>query len=105
LPDDLIRPEQGHATIFAAYGEKGRAEQVIFHAELAPFFQRKDWKLNQTEPKSPLVVPAADNAALRRATEAQSPDGKPAAPAEAEPDLARNVAEGIAHTLGKDGQT
>ena len=87
------------------YGEEGQAEQAIFHAQLVPFFQRKDWNLARTDPKSPLVVPAAKNAALRRATEAQSPDGEPAAPAEAEPDLARNVAEGIAHSLGRKGQT
>jgi type IV secretion system protein VirD4 len=113
LPDDLIRPEQGHATVFAAYthaspgrsGSSGKAEQAIFHAQLVPFFQRKDWNLARTDPKSPLVVPPADNAALRRPTEAQSPDGKPAEQAKAEPDLARNVAEGIAHSLGRKGQT
>jgi hypothetical protein len=113
LPDDLIRPEQGHATVFAAYAHaalgtgsgSGKAEQAIFHAQLVPFFQRKDWNLARTDPKSPLVVPAAKNAALRRATEAQSPDGEPAAPAEAEPDLARNVAEGITHSLGRKAKT
>jgi hypothetical protein len=113
LPDDLIRPEQGHATVFAAYAHaalgtgsgSGKAEQAIFHAQLVPFFQRRDWNLARTDPKSPLVVPAADNAAPRRPTEAQSPDGRPAAEAEVEPDLARNVAEGIAHSLGRKGQT
>jgi type IV secretory pathway TraG/TraD family ATPase VirD4 len=58
LADDIIRPARGHATIFAAYGEGGRAEQVIFHAELTPFFRRKDWKLGEVQPKAPLVMPA-----------------------------------------------
>jgi type IV secretory pathway TraG/TraD family ATPase VirD4 len=59
LPDDIIRPERGHATVFAAYGEGGRAEQVIFHARLTPFFRRKDWKLKKVQPKAPLAVPQA----------------------------------------------
>ncbi len=95
LPDDLIRPEQGHATVFAAYGEKGRAEQVIFHAELAPFFQRKDWKLTRVQPKPPLVVP--------RSTDSPQSDGQAATPAEPEPDLARNVAESIT-TISRQGK-
>jgi hypothetical protein len=95
LPDDLIRPEQGHATVFAAYGEKGRAEQAIFHAHLLPLFQRKDWDLARIEPKSPLAIP--------RLTAAQSPATRPSAPAGSESDLARNVAEGIAHSLGRRG--
>jgi type IV secretory pathway TraG/TraD family ATPase VirD4 len=97
LPDDLIRPERGNSTVFAAYVEQGRAEQAIFHAQLQPFFQRRDWSLGRTEPKHPLVLP--------RPTGAQPPDGESAPPAEAEPDLARHVAEGIAHTLGRKRQT
>jgi len=62
LPDDVIRPERGHATVFAAYGEGGRAEQVIFHAELTPFFRRKDWKLEKVQPRAPLVVPRTEEA-------------------------------------------
>ena len=95
LPDDLIRPEQGHATVFAAYGEKGRAEQVIFHAELAPFFQRKDWKLTRVQPKLPLVVP--------RSADSPQSEGQAATPAEPEPDLARNVAESIT-TISRQGK-
>jgi hypothetical protein len=91
----LIRPERGHATVFAAYVEKGRAEQAIFHAQLRPFFQRKDWSLDRTEPRHPLMVP--------RPTGAQPPDGELTAPTKAERDLARQVAEGIAHTLGRKG--
>lgn len=63
LPDDVIRPDRGHATIFAAYGQGGRAEQVIFHAELIPFFQRKDWKLGDVQLEAPLVVSSAKEAA------------------------------------------
>jgi len=118
LPDDLIRPEQGHATVFAAYGEKGRAEQVIFHAELAPFFQRKDWKLTRVQPKSPLVVPTAKGAVpgmqacpvarhrgrrLRRSTDSPQTDRQAATPAKSEPDLARNVAESIT-TISRQGK-
>ena len=55
LADDIIRPERGHATVFAAYGEAGRAEQAIFTAELAPFFRRRDWRLNRVEPRAPLA--------------------------------------------------
>jgi hypothetical protein len=57
LPDDLIRPGRGHATVFAAYGEGGRAEQAIFHAELAPFFRRKDWRLDGVLPTAPTTAP------------------------------------------------
>jgi type IV secretion system protein VirD4 len=57
LPDDLIQPEKGQATVFAAYSDKGRAAQAIFHAELTPFFQRKDWKLEKVEPRRPLTLP------------------------------------------------
>jgi type IV secretion system protein VirD4 len=57
LPDDLIRPEKGHATVFAAYAQNGMAEQAIFHAELAPFFQRKDWALVNVPPRAPLTMP------------------------------------------------
>jgi len=95
LPDDLIRPEQGHATVFAAFSEKGHAEQAIFHAELAPFFQRRDWKLARVQPKSPLVVP--------RSTKSSQSDGQTATPAKPEPGLARNVAESIA-TIPQHGK-
>jgi hypothetical protein len=57
LPDDIIRPGRGHATIFAAYGEAGRADQAIFHGELTPFYRRKDWKLDRVQPKAPLLMP------------------------------------------------
>jgi type IV secretion system protein VirD4 len=56
LPDDLIRPDKGHATVFAAYSEGGRAEQAIFHADLMAFFKRKDWNLEKVQPKVPLRV-------------------------------------------------
>jgi type IV secretory pathway TraG/TraD family ATPase VirD4 len=57
LPDDLIRPARGHATVFAAYSESSRAEQAIFHAELMPFFRRRDWKLERVRPATPLTLP------------------------------------------------
>ena len=56
LPDDIIRPARGHATVFAAFGQDGRAEQAVFHTELTPFFRRKDWKLDGVQPKAPLVA-------------------------------------------------
>ena len=56
LPDDLVRPEKGHATVFAAYSQGGRAEQAIFHADLMPFFRRRDWNLEKVQPKVPLTV-------------------------------------------------
>ena len=65
LPDDLVRPARGHATVFAAYtqaspgagGEGERADQAIFHAQLTPFFRRRDWKLNRVEARAPLSSP------------------------------------------------
>ena len=57
LPDDLIQPAKGHATVFAAYSQGGHAEQAIFHAELTPFFRRKDWRLERVQPSAPLTVP------------------------------------------------
>jgi type IV secretion system protein VirD4 len=56
LPDDLIRPDKGHATVFAAYSEGGRAEQAIFHADLVPFFKQRNWNLEKVQPKVPLRV-------------------------------------------------
>jgi type IV secretion system protein VirD4 len=56
LADDLIRPAKGHATVFAAYSDDGRAEQAIFHARLTPFHRRQDWKLGRVAPKRPLVL-------------------------------------------------
>jgi type IV secretory pathway TraG/TraD family ATPase VirD4 len=84
LPDDVIRPEKGHATVFAAYGEGGRAEQAIFHAELAPFFRRRDWKLEKVQPQAPVVLPkltrpragAPQTAAVQPAPEQAEPQSK-----------------------------
>jgi type IV secretory pathway TraG/TraD family ATPase VirD4 len=56
LADNIIRPDKGHATFFAAYSGTGRADQAIFHGELTPFFKRRDWKLKRVQPKRPLVV-------------------------------------------------
>ena len=56
LPDDLVQPQKGHATVFAAYSQGGRAAQAIFHAELTPFFRRRDWALGRVVPTSPLTV-------------------------------------------------
>lgn len=58
LPDDVIRPGKGAATIFAAYSEAGLADQAIFHARLTPFFKRRDWKRKQKRlrPKPIFVV-------------------------------------------------
>jgi type IV secretion system protein VirD4 len=101
LPDDLIRPDKGHATVFAAYthaalgagGEAGRAEQAIFHAQLRPFFRRKDWKLDRVQPRPPVVLP--------RPKHSPQQAKQPAATPELQPDLARNVAEGMAQSLSK----
>ncbi len=104
LPDDLIRPEKGHATVFAAYThaalsagrESGRAEQAIFHAELTPFFRRKDWRLDRVAPRPPVALP--------QPAHTPPPAGPPAAQGDIQPDLARNVAEGMAQSLGKARQ-
>jgi hypothetical protein len=66
LPDDIIRPAKGHATIFAAYGGRKGADQAIFHAELTPFFRRKDWNLARVRPKEPLTVPRPADAQSER---------------------------------------
>ena len=94
LPDDLIRPQRGQATVFAAYSTGGRAEQAIFQAELTPFFKRKDWRLDRVPARSPLVV--------ARSADPTPVEGQPAG-AKPEPDLARDVAQGIAQSLGKGG--
>jgi hypothetical protein len=109
LPDDLIRPDRGHATVFAAYAhaslgtgthaalgtgnEAGRAEQAIFHAQLTPFFRRKDWRLDRVQPRPPVVVP--------RLSHTPQSAGEPSGAQEPQPDLARNVAEGMAQSLSK----
>jgi hypothetical protein len=57
LPDDLIRPTRGHATLFAAYSQDGRADQAILHARLTPFFKAKQWKkLKRIEPRTPVAA-------------------------------------------------
>jgi len=81
LPDDVIRPGKGHATVFAAYGEGGRAEQSIFHAELTPFFRRRDWKLDKVQPQAPVTLPKP---ARPRASAPQTAAAPPA-PEQAEP--------------------
>ena len=73
LPDDIIRPEKGHATVFAAYSGPNGAAQAIFHAELAPFFRRRDWRLDRVQPQVPLTV-------LRE--EREAPAAEPPEPAE-----------------------
>jgi hypothetical protein len=65
LPDDLIRPQKGHATIFAAYSERGQAEQAILHAQLTPFFQRKEWRPKGTLPKEPMAFVRAEDSTSR----------------------------------------
>jgi len=52
LPDEIIRPVRGQATIFAATP----GVQEMFHADLTMFWQRKDWqrRLKKAEPKTPL---------------------------------------------------
>lgn len=74
LADDLVRPARGHATVFAAYGESGRADQAIFHAQLTPFFRRRDWKLNRLEEKAPLVVPGRRPAVTPRTVASPEPE-------------------------------
>jgi hypothetical protein len=88
LPDDIIRPAKGHATIFAAYGGRKGADQAIFHARLTPFFQRRDWKLAQVQPKEPLTVP--------RPAQTQSKSRQPGLPPDPElglPDQALELVE------------
>jgi len=93
LPDDLIQPARGHATAFAAYSQSGRAAQAIFHAELTPFFRRRDWRLDRVQPAAPLVV-------TRRAAEPEPAEETGTAP-QTHPDLAQSVAEGIALVVSK----
>jgi type IV secretory pathway TraG/TraD family ATPase VirD4 len=83
LADDLVRPARGHATIFAAYSEQSRADQAIFHAELTPFFKRKDWKLERVRPATPLTLaqPVSD----------QGPDEPSESQPESAPDLSAEV--------------
>jgi type IV secretory pathway TraG/TraD family ATPase VirD4 len=83
LPDDLIQPARGHATVFAAYTERSRADQVIFHAKLTPFFKRMDWKLDRVRPVTPLT--------LIRPTSDRQPEESSASQPESEPDLAAEV--------------
>jgi type IV secretory pathway TraG/TraD family ATPase VirD4 len=105
LPDDLIRPDKGHATVFAAYthaalaarGGAGRAEQAIFHAQLTPFFRRKDWNLDHIQPRAPVVLPKPKRGPQQTK--------QAAATQELQPDLARNVAEGMAQSLSKARKT
>ena len=94
LPDDVIRPARGHATVFAAYGEDGRADQAIFHARLTPFFGRRDWKLDRVEPKAPLVAPGRWAVAVARP--AARPEPEPLKPEselsqDLDPDLDLNL--------------
>jgi type IV secretory pathway TraG/TraD family ATPase VirD4 len=77
LPDDLIRPAKGHATVFAAYSHGGHAEQAVFLAELTRFFRRKDWKLEKVPPRTPLTMPK-ETGNGQRAPELQSEKPKPA---------------------------
>jgi type IV secretory pathway TraG/TraD family ATPase VirD4 len=91
LPDDLIRPERGHATVFAAYGTAdsrgGRAEQAIFHAELTPFFRRKDWKLDSVQSTAPTTAPRLPRSKPAASAPATSePTGKPPQTSEPEPE-------------------
>jgi len=87
LPDDIIRPERGHATVFAAYGESGRAEQAIFHAELTPFFRRKDWKLDGVQPTAPTTAPRLPRPKpVASAPATPEPAGKPPQTSEPEPE-------------------
>ncbi len=93
LPDDLIRPAKGHATAFAAYSQGGRAAQAIFHAEMSPFFRRRDWRLDRVQPVAPLVV-------TRQVAEPEVSEETNAVP-QTHPDLAQSVAEGIAQVVSK----
>ena len=101
LADDIVRPERGHATVFAAYGEAGRAEQAIFHAELTPFFRRRDWRLRRVQPQAPFVGYGPRS---QKAPAPQSP--KPEAAAEQAPeavaDLGSEFGKQIEEALGQD---
>jgi hypothetical protein len=83
LPDDLIRPARGHATVFAAYSERSQADQAIFHAELTPFFKRKDWKLERVRPATPLTLPCS--------LSGQQPDEPSKSQSESAPDPSAEV--------------
>jgi len=47
------------------------AEQAIFHAELAPFFQRKDWALDDVPPE-----PANHSKALTSQEQGDEAEGR-----------------------------
>jgi hypothetical protein len=83
LPDDLVQPQKGHATVFAAFSQGGRAAQAIFHAEFSPFFRRKDWALDRVPPTEPLT--------LRGELEATAPEPDAQLP---RPDVEESVASG-----------
>jgi type IV secretory pathway TraG/TraD family ATPase VirD4 len=95
LPDDIVRPEQGHATVFAAYGQQGRAEQAIFHVELTPFFRRKDWRLNQVQPKAPHL--------MTKLVKAPQADRQSAVQPVPKPELVEDVAASIAQSISRQG--
>jgi type IV secretory pathway TraG/TraD family ATPase VirD4 len=91
LPDDLVRPARGNATVFAAYSARGHAEQAIFHAELTPFFRRREWKLSRVQPAGPITTTrTADAPPLPQEREA---------PADPGPELARSLADGIVRAV------
>jgi len=103
LPDDIIRPARGQATVFAAGGEGQRAGQAIFQAELTPFFRRRDWKLGSVQPCSPLTVRRSPAPPM-----ASPVIQEPAQAADQEQDLAAGVAEAVALGLEREishGQT
>jgi type IV secretory pathway TraG/TraD family ATPase VirD4 len=70
LPDEIIRPAKGQATIFAATP----GVQEMFHADLTMFWQRKDWqrKLKKAEPKT--LLEPLDPLPVRGKAESPEPE-------------------------------
>ena len=79
LPDDIIRPARGHATLFAAYSADGRAEQAIFHGRLTPFWKRRDWEkeFKKTQPTRSVGRSLTTSPRLERQQELPEPPSPP----------------------------
>ncbi|MCI0713730.1 MAG: type IV secretion system DNA-binding domain-containing protein [Chloroflexi bacterium] len=56
--DEIMTPQRGNCTIFARYVEAGFATQVVLHARLTRFYERRDWqqRLRQTGDREPLLL-------------------------------------------------
>jgi len=87
LPDDVIRPARGQATVFAAYSDGGRADQAIFHARFMPFYKRRDWKRVRVQAHTaaePSPAPLSSVLAAQRPTGSAEAGRTPTEPATVE---------------------